>query len=63
MEKRVFEKFDGSLVTDDMLQEAARLFSEHYGVWDKQAAAMMGGFAKAGERYLSSLPNNFFFFS
>ena len=32
MEKQVFEKYNGSRVTEDMLQEASQLFSDHYGV-------------------------------
>ena len=33
-----------------MLHEAARLFSEHYGVWAKDAASKVGPFAKAGRQ-------------
>ncbi|MCJ1257951.1 hypothetical protein MMC24_005779 [Lignoscripta atroalba] len=46
MTKKVFEKYDGGQVTDSMLQEASRLFSENYGVWGKEAAKSMGTFAK-----------------
>lgn len=53
----MFEKYDGCSVTDDMLQEASQLFSEHYGVWGKHAAQVVGKFAKAGESGLS--PNLF----
>jgi hypothetical protein len=35
MAKQVFERFDGRELTDDMLQEAAELFNENYGVWGK----------------------------
>ncbi|KAF2175335.1 hypothetical protein K469DRAFT_684020 [Zopfia rhizophila CBS 207.26] len=45
MEKKLFEKFDGAHVTDEMLQEASKLFSENYGVWSEHAK-----FAKAGSR-------------
>jgi hypothetical protein len=38
MEKQVYEKFSGGQVTDCMLEEAAVLFSENYGVWGKQPA-------------------------
>lgn len=48
MEKRVFEKYDGGQVTETMLEEASKLFSEHYGVWSEHAAKMVGEFAKAG---------------
>jgi len=49
MEKTVYEAFHSDEgITDELLQEAARLFSENYGVWDKQAPQMVGKFAKAG---------------
>ncbi|KAL8932094.1 MAG: hypothetical protein Q9211_006532 [Gyalolechia sp. 1 TL-2023] len=48
MEQQLFEKYNGSLVTDSMLQEAAELFSKHYGVWSEHAVQMVGPFAKAG---------------
>ncbi|KAI9780711.1 MAG: hypothetical protein M1816_002760 [Peltula sp. TS41687] len=46
----LFEKYDGDQVTDSMLQEASKLFGENYGVWDKEAARVMGGFAREGSR-------------
>jgi hypothetical protein len=49
MEKQLFEKYDGGQVTDSMLQEAAVLFSENYGVWGEHAAQVTGNFAKAGK--------------
>ncbi len=49
MEKRLFEKYDGSQVTESMLQEASQLFSDHYGIWDEHAAQVVGEFAKAGK--------------
>ena len=36
MDESIFQRFDKQHVTDDMLVEAAKLFSEHYGVWGKQ---------------------------
>jgi hypothetical protein len=33
MAKKLFEKFDGHELTDDMLEEAAQLFNENYGIW------------------------------
>jgi hypothetical protein len=45
MLKTVFEKYDASEVTDDMLAEAAQLFNENYGIWGRDAAKM-GSFAK-----------------
>ncbi|KAI1739674.1 hypothetical protein F4680DRAFT_421165 [Xylaria scruposa] len=35
MAKWLFETFPGTEVTDHMLSEAAKLFSENYGVWGK----------------------------
>ncbi|KAI9834407.1 MAG: hypothetical protein M1819_003018 [Sarea resinae] len=32
----VFQKYDGTQVTDAMLQEASRLFTENYGVWERK---------------------------
>lgn len=49
MERQVFEKFDGSQVTESMLQEASQLFSDHYGIWAEHAAQVVGEFAKAGK--------------
>lgn len=49
MEKQVFEKYDGSRVTEGMLQEASQFFGDHYGVWDEHAAEAVGNFAKAGK--------------
>jgi len=48
MEKTLYERFNGGDVTDEMLEEASKLFSENYGVWSEQAAQLMGKFAKAG---------------
>lgn len=49
MEKTVYEAFHTDEgITDELLQEAAKLFSENYGVWDKQAPEKVGKFAKAG---------------
>lgn len=46
MERQVFEKYDGGHVTEVMLEEAAVLFSENYGVWGERAT---GKFAKPGK--------------
>jgi hypothetical protein len=48
MDKKVYEGFDSDEVTDVMLEEASKLFSENYGVWSDHAAQRMGNFAKAG---------------
>ncbi|KAF2802892.1 uncharacterized protein BDZ99DRAFT_482455 [Mytilinidion resinicola] len=50
MDEKVFQRFNGDKVTDDMLEEASKLFSENYGVWSEHAAQLMGKFAKAGSR-------------
>lgn len=55
MGKQVFEKYDGSQVTESTLQEASQLFSDHYGVWDKRAAQKVGHFAKAGKLALNGI--------
>ena len=33
MTKQIFERFDGHELTDNMLDEAAQLFTENYGIW------------------------------
>lgn len=33
MAKQVFEIFKGTELTDNMLEEAAQLFNENYGIW------------------------------
>lgn len=48
MEKLLYE-FDGNSVTEGMLQESSQLFNENYGVWNEQAAGMLGKFAHAGK--------------
>jgi hypothetical protein len=48
MDEKVFRRFDGDRVTDEMLEEASKLFSENYGIWSEHAAEMMGAYAKAG---------------
>ena len=35
MAKQIFEMFDGHELTDTMLEEAAKLFNENYGIWGK----------------------------
>lgn len=34
-ETLILDRFDGSEVTDAMLQQASILFNEHYGVWSR----------------------------
>lgn len=49
MKQLLYEVFDGSSVTEGMLQESSQLFNENYGVWNEQAAGMLGKFAHAGK--------------
>jgi len=48
MDTKIYQGFNGDEVTDKMLEEASKLFSENYGVWGEHAAQLMGKFAKAG---------------
>lgn len=45
-----FEKFEGNGITDTILEAAAELFSNNYGVWGVEAASRIGAFAKPGRR-------------
>ncbi len=49
MANKFYQKFNGDQVTDDMMQEASKLFSENYGIWGKEAANTTGAFAKEGK--------------
>jgi hypothetical protein len=49
MDELLFQKFNSDQVTDDMLQEASKLFAENYGIWSESAPQKMGSFAKAGK--------------
>lgn len=55
MDRKVYEGFNSDDVTDEMLDEAAKLFSESYGVWGEHAAERMGNFAKAGRLAVSQV--------
>lgn len=48
MKQRLYEKLDGSAVTESMVLESSQLFNENYGVWSEQAARLIGKFAQAG---------------
>jgi hypothetical protein len=48
MSSVIIEKFEGRSITDEMLSDAAKLFSLNYGVWGPSAAEKMGKFAKQG---------------
>jgi hypothetical protein len=45
-----FHKYEREDLTNNMLQDAARLFSENYGIWGPVAEQNMGSFAKQGRR-------------
>ena len=49
MSVKLYETMNGQDVTDKILDEAAQLFSENYGVWSEEAAQTLGNFAKAGK--------------
>lgn len=49
MERLLIEKYTGGEITESMLQEAAQLFSDNYGIWDEHAAQVVGKFARAGK--------------
>lgn len=49
METKLFQRYERDHITDDILQEAAQLFSNNYGVWGKEATKFLGPFAKQGE--------------
>lgn len=42
-----FERFDE--IADEVIKEAASLFSENYGIWGPLAETKLGPFAKAGQ--------------
>ena len=48
MTKKTFEQYEGNQITDEMLREAAQLFSKNYGVWGTNALKSIGPFAKPG---------------
>ena len=49
MGTKIFQTYAAHEVTDTMLEDAAKLFSDHYGTWGEKAASAMGPFAKAGK--------------
>lgn len=48
MDKKVYKGFKSNKVTDKMLNKAAKLFSENYGVWGELTAERIRKFAKVG---------------
>lgn len=62
METTVFQKYDQDHITDRMLQEAAQLFSNNYGIWGEEAARKFGSFAKQG-RHSKTIDTRFHLFS
>lgn len=55
MAQQSYQKFDGSAVTESILQESSQLFNENYGVWSEQAAGLIGKFARAGKLALTGI--------
>ena len=53
------EKFEGEMITEEMVAAAAKLFSQNYGVWGPMAAEKIGSFAKQGE-LLKFFVNSYF---
>lgn len=53
MSEKIYKAFTSDQVTDGMLDAAAKLFSENYGTWGKQAKEKMGAFAKPGSFFVS----------
>jgi hypothetical protein len=50
------EKFSGGEITDEMIAQAAELFSSYYGVWGSVAAEKMG--VKQGKLSFSMFPRD-----
>jgi len=50
-----FHKHETEDMTDIMLYDAAKLFSENYGIWGPVAQQNMGAFAEQGQRIRLSL--------
>jgi hypothetical protein len=53
----IIESFVGSDITNEMISQAASLFSSHYGVWGTVAAEKMG--VKEGKTSFSIAINHF----
>ena len=47
LDQVILEKYDGDQIADDILEEAARLFSTHYGVWSSKGVDLVGPGPKA----------------
>ncbi|KAK3059661.1 hypothetical protein LTS18_010329 [Coniosporium uncinatum] len=45
-----YDLYHDDEISDAVVQQASELFSEHYGVWSKQAPGKMGGRVRAGAR-------------
>lgn len=54
MATKLFQRYDETQVTDSMLREASRLFSENYGIWGKEMGGKMGTRVKMGKNRLRS---------
>lgn len=49
-----YDLYHDDEISDAVVQQASELFSEHYGVWSKQAPGKMGGRVRAGMLSASS---------
>lgn len=55
MSNKITQMFEMEQMNDSILQEAALLFSNNYGIWGERAKEFIGPFAKQGLLRLSSL--------
>jgi len=55
MTTEIFREFQANEVTDTMLDEAARLFSDHYGIWGTPPPNHQGFHGKPGDRVKMSV--------
>jgi hypothetical protein len=50
MSSTMIQKFEGELITEDVLEAAAKLFSLNYGIWGPLAEENLGPFVKQGQQ-------------
>ncbi|KAF1814814.1 hypothetical protein P152DRAFT_471480 [Eremomyces bilateralis CBS 781.70] len=48
MKELLSQRYNGDQITEEMLEEASKLFSENYGMWSEHAPRLMGKSMKAG---------------
>lgn len=49
MSSQNIERFEGKEIADDLLVDAAKFFSDNYGIWGPLAEKQMGKAAKQGD--------------